>query len=176
MNWVVRGNLSPAFAQELRRAIAEMDPHQRVDRVRTMDEILSSTTADSRFDAWLFGAFAALALALTAIGIYGLLSFMVARRTNEFGTRMALGASRGDVLRLVLKQGITLTAVGLVAGLGGALFLGRSLSSLLFGVGATDPLSFAAVSVVLLGEGVLASYIPARRATKTDPMVALRYE
>jgi putative ABC transport system permease protein len=176
MNWVVRGNLSPAFAAELRRAIAEMDPHQRVDRVRTMDEILSSTTADSRFDAWLFGAFAALALALTAIGIYGLLSFTVARRTNEFGTRMALGASRGDVLFLVLKQGVMLTAVGLAVGLAGALVLGRSLSSLLFGIGATDPLSFAAVSVVLLGVGVLASYIPARRATKTDPMVALRYE
>ena len=176
MNWVVRGNLSPAFAQQLRRAVAEMDPNQRVNRVRTIQEILSSTTADSRFDAWLFGAFAAVALALTAIGIYGLLSFTVARRTNEFGTRMALGASRGDVLRLVLKQGVTLTAVGLVAGLGGALFLGRSLSSLLFGVRATDPFSFAAVSVVLLGVGVLASYIPARRATKTDPMVALRYE
>jgi putative ABC transport system permease protein len=176
MNWVVRGNLSPAFADQLRRAITEMDPNQRVNRVRTMDEILSSTTADSRFDAWLFGAFAAVALALTAIGIYGLLSFTVARRTNEFGTRMALGASRGDVLRLVLKQGVMLTAVGLVIGLAGALALGRSLSSLLFGVGATDPLSFAAVSVVLLGVGVLASYIPARRATKTDPMVALRYE
>jgi putative ABC transport system permease protein len=176
MNWVVRGSLSPAFAEELRRAVAEMDPHQRVDRVRTMDEILSSTTADSRFDAWLFGAFAAVALALTAIGIYGLLSFTVARRTNEFGTRMALGASRGDVLRLVLKQGVMLTAVGLAIGLAGALVLGRSLSSLLFGVGATDPASFAAVSVVLLGVGVLASYIPARRATKTDPMVALRYE
>jgi putative ABC transport system permease protein len=176
LHWVVRGNLSPTFAEQLRRAVAEMDPHQRVARVRTMDEILSSTTADSRFDAWLFGAFAALALALTAIGIYGLLSFTVARRTNEFGTRMALGASRGDVLRLVLKQGVTLTAVGLAFGLAGALVLGRSLSSLLFGVGATDPLSFAGVSVVLLGVGVLASYIPARRATKTDPMVALRYE
>jgi putative ABC transport system permease protein len=176
INWVVRGALSPTFAQQIRRAIAEMDPQQRVDRVRTMDEILSTTTADSRFDAWLFGAFAALALVLTAIGIYGLVSFTVARRTSEFGTRMALGASRGDVLRLVLKQGITLTAVGLVIGLGGALALGRSLSSLLFGVGATDPLSLAAVSVVLLGVGLLASYIPARRATKTDPMVALRYE
>jgi putative ABC transport system permease protein len=176
MNWVVRGNLSPTFAEGLRRAVTEMDPHQRVDRVRTMDEILSSTTADSRFDAWLFGAFATLALALTAIGIYGLLSFTVARRTSEFGTRMALGASRGDVLRLVLKQGVTLTAVGLAVGLAGALILGRSLSSLLFGVGATDPLSFAAVSAVLLGAGAVASYIPARRATKTDPMVALRYE
>ncbi len=176
IDWVVRGNLSPTFAEQLRRAVAEMDPHQRVDRVRTMDEILSSTTADSRFDAWLFGAFAALALTLTAIGIYGLLSFTVARRTNEFGTRMALGASRGDVLRLVLKQGVTLTAAGLVIGLAGALALGRSLSSLLFGVGATDPLSFAAVSIVLLGVGFLASYVPARRATKIDPMVALRYE
>ena len=89
---------------------------------------------------------------------------------------MALGASRGDVLRLVLKQGIMLTAIGLLFGLAGALALGQSLSSLLFGVGATDPVSFAAVSAVLLAVGVLASYIPARRATKTDPMVALRYE
>lgn len=176
MTWVVRGNLSPAFAEQLRRAIAEIDPHQRVDRIRTMDEIVSTTTADSRFDAWLFGAFAALALALTAIGIYGLVSFTVARRTGEFGTRMALGASRANILRLVLKQGVTLTIAGLVAGLAGALVLARSLSSLLFGVAATDPLSFAVVSVVLLSVGVLASYIPARRATRTDPMAALRYE
>jgi putative ABC transport system permease protein len=175
-SWVVRGNLSPTFTQQLLRAVAELDPHQRVNRVRTMDDILASTTADSRFDAWLFGAFAALALLLTAIGIYGLVSFTVARRTGEFGTRMALGASRGDVLRLVLKQGIMLTAIGLLFGLAGALALGRSLSSLLFGVGAADPVSFAAVSAVLLAVGVLASYIPARRATKTDPMVALRYE
>jgi ABC-type antimicrobial peptide transport system permease subunit len=166
MNWVVRDNISPTFAEQLRRAVAEMDPHQRIDRVRTMDEILATTTtADSRFDAWLFGAFAGLALALTAIGIYGVLSFTVARRTSEFGTRMALGASRADVLRLVLKQGVALTAVGLLIGLAGALALSRSLSSLLFGVRATDPLSFAAVSVVLLGVGLLASYIPARCAT-----------
>jgi putative ABC transport system permease protein len=176
MAWVVAGNFSPTFAEQVRRAITEMDPRQRITRFRTMDEIVASTTADSRFDAWLFGGFAALALTLTAIGIYGLLSFTVARRTSEFGTRMALGASRGDVLRLVLKQGIGLTAMGLAIGLAGALALARSISSLLFGVGATDPLSFAIVSAVLLGVGVLASYIPARRATRTDPTVALRCE
>jgi putative ABC transport system permease protein len=176
MAWVVAGNLPPTFAEQVRRAIAEMDSHQRVTRFRTMDEIVASTTADSRFDAWLFGGFAALALILTAIGIYGLLSFTVARRTSEFGTRMALGASRGDVLRLVLQQGIGLTAMGLAIGLAGALALARSLSSLLFGVGATNPFSFAVVSAVLLGVGVLASYIPARRATRTDPTVALRCE
>jgi ABC-type antimicrobial peptide transport system permease subunit len=141
-----------------------------------MEEIVESTTADSRFYVWLFGALAGLALVLSMIGIYGLLSFSVARRTTEIGTRMALGASRPAVLALVLKQGVVLVLLGLVVGLGGALAVTRSLATLLFGVRPTDPVSFIAVSVLLLCVGVLASYFPARRATNVDPMVALREE
>jgi putative ABC transport system permease protein len=176
MSWVVRADLSSGIATQLRQAIADLDPQQRVQRFRTMEEIVASTTADSRFDAWLFGAFAALALLLTTIGVYGLLAFSVARRTAEIGTRMALGAGRGDVLRMVLRQGVGLVAAGLVLGLGGALLVTRSLQDLLFGVKPTDPLSFAAVAVLLIAVGFAASYFPARRATKVDPMIALRYE
>jgi putative ABC transport system permease protein len=176
MNWVVRADLSPEIANRLRLAAADFDPRLRVQRMRTVDEIVAATTADSRFDAWLFGAFAALALVLTTVGVYGLLSFSVARRTAEIGTRMALGASRGDVLRMVLWQGVGLVAAGLVLGLAGAVVLTRSLQDLLFGVKATDPLSFACVAVLLLAVGLAASYFPARRATKVDPLVALRYE
>jgi putative ABC transport system permease protein len=172
--WVVRGDLTPGFAQQARRAIAELDSHQRVDRFRSMDEIVASTTVDTRFDAWLFGSFAALALVLTAVGVYGLLSFSVVRRTNEIGMRIALGAGRGDVVAMVLRQGVVLIAVGLVAGLACAYFMTRYLTNLLFGVQPTDPLSFAAVAALLLCVGVLASYLPARRASKVDPMVALR--
>ena len=141
-----------------------------------MDSVVAATTANSRFDAWLFGAFAALALLLTGIGVYGLLAFSVARRTNEIGTRMALGASRLEVLGMVLRQGLGLVGAGLLLGLAGAFAVTRSLTSLLFGVRPTDPLSFGLVAAVLIGVGLLASYIPARRATKVDPMVALRYE
>ena len=174
MNWVVKGE--PGVTGAIRRAIAEIDPHQRVERLRTMDAIVASTTADSRFDAWLFGAFAGLALLLSAIGVCGLLSFSVALRTGEIGTRMALGASRMQVLSMVLGQGVVLTAIGLLAGLAGAFLLTRSLQSLLFGVRSTDPLTFMAVSATMFCTGLLASYIPARRATRVDPMTALRWE
>jgi putative ABC transport system permease protein len=141
-----------------------------------MQAVVDSTTADSRFDAWLFACLAGLALLLTAIGMYGLLSFSVARRAQEIGTRMALGASRASVLALVLKQGIALTLAGLAAGLAGALVVTRFLAALLFGVKATDPASFLGVSALLVAVGFLASYFPARRATRVDPMVALRDE
>src|SRR5581483_4229711 len=125
----------------------------RIGRIQTMQEIVESTTARSRFDAWLFASLAGLALALTAIGVYGLLSFAVARRTQEIGTRMALGASRGSVLALILKQGLVLIGVGLAVGLAGAFVATRSLATLLYGVKAGDPLSFAGVSVLLLAVG-----------------------
>jgi putative ABC transport system permease protein len=176
MNWVVRADLSPEIANRLRQAIADFDPRLRTQSIRTMEEIVAATTADSRFDAGLFGAFAALALVLATVGVYGLLSFSVARRTAEIGTRMALGATRADVLRMVLRQGVGLVAAGLVCGLAGAFVLTRSLQDLLFGVKPTDPLSFAAVAVLLVVVGLSASYFPARRATKVDPVVALRYE
>jgi putative ABC transport system permease protein len=174
--WVVRAGSSAPLAGRVRSSVAEVNPRQTVERFRGMQDIVNSTMADSRFDAWLFGSFAALALLLAAIGVYGLLSFSVARRTNEIGTRMALGATRGDVLKLVLQQGLTLVWIGLAVGVAGALILTRSLETLLFGVRPADPVSFAVVAILLLSAGVLASYLPARRATKVDPMVALRYE
>jgi putative ABC transport system permease protein len=175
-NWVVRGTLAETFASDLRQLVAEIDPRQRLDHVRTMDAIVDAGKADSRFDAYLFGILAAIALALTAIGVYGLLSFSVARRTQEIGMRMALGASRAAVLKMVLQQGLSLVAIGLALGLAGAFAVSRSLQGLLFGVRPTDPSSFVAVAVVLLAAGFLASYFPARRATEVDPMSALRAE
>jgi putative ABC transport system permease protein len=173
MNWMVRGDLT---AQQAKATIEQVDTRLRIERFRSMDSILARGTADARFDAWLFGSFAALALALTAIGVYGLLAFSVARRTNEIGARMALGATRFQVLRLVLRQGLGLVATGLALGLAGSFALTRSLATLLFGVKPTDPLSFALVAVVLMAVGLLASYIPARRATRVDPVIALRAE
>ena len=144
--------------------------------VKTMEQILASSLTDWRFHAILLGAFGALAMFIAAIGIYGVISYSVAQRTHEIGIRMALGAATRDVLTMVVKQGAILAAIGIAIGLVAAFGLTRLMTSLLYGVRATDPSTFVAVSLLLTGVALLASYIPARRAMRVDPIVALRYE
>lgn len=176
LTWVVRLEGAVARGESLRRAVSEVDAEQRVRQMRTMEEILSATTASSRFNTWLFGAFAGVALLLAALGVYGLQSFVAASRRREIGTRIALGATRGNVLGLFFRQGLVLTGTGLVLGLGGAWFASRWLAALLHGVKGTDWRSFLAAAGVLLAAALAATWIPARRATRIDPMTALRYE
>ncbi|HJR05678.1 MAG TPA: ABC transporter permease [Pyrinomonadaceae bacterium] len=174
---VVRTDLEPlSLASAVRRAVWEVDKDQPVSKIRTMEEIVSESVARQRFSMLLLGIFATLALVLAAVGIYGVMSYSVAQRTREFGIRMALGAQRSDVLKLAVGQGLKLVLVGIVIGLGAAFVLTRVMSSLLFGVSATDPVTFITISLVLVGVAVLASFVPALRATKIDPMDALRYE
>ncbi len=173
----VRGNGNPAgLAADVRAAVWSLDRQLALGSVRTMNEVISKSTASRRFSLVLLGAFAALALLLAAIGIYAVLAYSVARRTHEIGVRMALGARRGDVLRLVLGQGLRVTAIGIVLGVAGALVLTRFLQSLLYEVQPTDPPTFVGVLLLLVTVSVAASYLPARRAMRVDPMVALRYE
>jgi putative ABC transport system permease protein len=174
--WIVKTDGTADFAAQLRSAIVAIDAGQRVRRVRTMNDIVALTSATSRFNATLFGIFAGVALLLGALGLYGVLSFLVTRRRQEIGMRMALGASKPDVVKVFLKQGLALTVVGLCIGIAGALFVSRWLTSLLFGVTPTDPFSFVAVSLVLLAVAGAASYVPARRAAAIDPMAAIRSE
>jgi putative ABC transport system permease protein len=141
-----------------------------------MEKALLNYTESRRTYMKFISLFAGVGLVLAAVGIYGIMSYLVARRTHEIGTRMALGAERTDVLKLVLEKGLTLIAVGLAIGVAGALALTRALASLLYGVTPTDPVTFVVVSLLLTAVGLLACYIPARRATKIDPMMALRYE
>ncbi|HUX66079.1 MAG TPA: ABC transporter permease [Terriglobales bacterium] len=157
-------------------AIQALDPDQPLYDVLSMDQRVALSLAQRRLTLWLMGAFALLALALAAIGIYGVLSYAVAQRRQEIGVRMALGADRGRVLGLVLGQGLKLAAAGAAAGLVAALLLGRLASSFLFGVTITDPLTLAGVPALLLGIAALACYLPARRATRVDPVIALRGE
>jgi len=158
-----------------RQAIWRLNKNQALDSIKTVDEIKTDSLGANRFQTALLGAFAGLALLLAAIGIYGVISYSVAQRTHEMGVRAALGASRRDQLRLVLRSGMSLTAIGLGIGVLGALGLTRLLASLLFGVSPRDPWTLAVVSVVLAVVAATACYMPARRATRVDPMVALRY-
>jgi ABC-type antimicrobial peptide transport system permease subunit len=141
-----------------------------------MEEVLSKAQSRPRFLTMLLTMFSGVALLIATIGIYGVISYSVARRSKEFGLRMALGAQSGNILGLVMKQGFWLTAIGAVAGLGAALGLTRLMASLLFGVQPTDAVTFVSVSALLAAVALIASYIPARRATQVDPMKALRYE
>src|SRR2546429_4488167 len=144
--------------------------------VCSSDLVVEDSVAGRRFQMSLLAVFATIALGLAAIGIYGLMSYTVNQRTHEIGIRMALGAKRGEILHLVVRHGMMLAIVGVVLGTVGALLLTRYLSSMLYGVGANDPPTLLSVATLLIGVSALASYIPARRAMRVDPMVALRYE
>jgi putative ABC transport system permease protein len=153
-----------------------LDPGEPVYQVVTMNERLSDSFAPRRFQMLLFGAFAAMASAIAAVGIYGVVSYAVSRRTHEIGIRMALGATPRDALKMVVRQGMLLALIGVGLGLAGALALTRVMKSLLFNVSATDPATFVGVPLALVAVALIASYIPARRATKVDPLQALRQE
>jgi predicted permease len=174
---IVRTSMEPsAIASAVRAEIRRLDPEIPVPQFQTMGEIVSASVAQRRFQLTLVMLFAAIALGLASLGIYGVVSYSVAQRRNEMGIRMALGASGSDLRSLVLKQGLAPVVIGLVAGLAGALALGRVLSGLLFGVSASDPLTMGTVAAVLLIVAAMACYVPALRATRSDPLVALRYE
>jgi predicted permease len=170
-----RGNPA-AMVSSIRNEIQRFDAEMPVYNISTMQERLAEQASETRSYTLLMGLFASLALMLSVVGIYGVMSYMVSERTREIGIRMALGAGRGDVLRLVITQGMGLAAAGIAIGLGGAILLTRFMESLLYGVSATDPMTFAALSLLLAGVALVACFIPARRATKVDPMVALRHE
>jgi ABC-type antimicrobial peptide transport system permease subunit len=174
---VIRTTADPRSAAGfLRAALSSEDPQLPIRDIQTMEEIIDGSVAQRRFQAMLVIAFAASALLVASLGIYGVVSYSVARRRNEIGIRMALGAQRSQLLRLVIRQGMTPVMLGLAGGLTGALVLGRMIRGLLFEVQPGDPLTIAGVIIVLLAVGVLACLFPAQRAAGTDVVAALRFE
>ncbi len=177
MTMMVRTSVDPlSLVSAVRRRISEKDSEEPLFDVQTMDRRVTDSVAGRRFSMLLLGVFAGLALVLASVGIYGVISYTATQRTHEIGIRMALGAERADVLRMVVGHGLRLSLIGIGAGLAAALGLTRLMSSMLFGVRPTDFVTFAAVSLLLAGVAALASYVPARRATRVDPIIALRYE
>ena len=177
LSWAIRAAADPGpLRTAIQHEFLAVDPQLPVAKIRSMDQVISESTARQNFNMLLLTIFAALALLLAAIGIYGLMSYTVEQRLQELGIRMALGAGGGDMLRLVVGQGMKLTIIGAILGLAAAFGLTRLLASLLFGVKTTDPLTYAAVALVLSAVALLACFIPAIRAAKVDPVIALRYE
>jgi predicted permease len=177
LSFVIRATGEPAsLISAVRRLVAEVEPNQALHNVMTMEQRLANTTASRRLNTALLGSFAGVALLLAVVGIYGVMSYAVTQRRREIGVRMALGAQRDDVSRLVIGEGMKLALIGALLGLGGALALTRLLKTLLFGVSATDPLTFIVIAALLIMVALLACWIPARRATKVDPLIALRHE
>ena len=165
-----------ALLPSLRALVQRMGSENVIFGARAMDDIIADSLAPRRFSMIVLGAFALLALLLSSVGIYGVISYVVTQRTNEIGIRMALGAGRGDIVRLVVGQGAAMAVVGVAIGVVAALALSRLMGDLIYGVAATDPLTFAAVAGGLTLVALLASYLPARRAMRVDPMLALRHE
>jgi putative ABC transport system permease protein len=177
MYLVARTKSEPlVLAKTIQQEVAKIDKDQPVANIKTMENFFEESVAPRRFSVFLITVFAGIALVLSSIGIYSVISYSVSQRRNELGIRMALGAQARDILRLVVGQGFKFIALGIAIGLGAALALTRLLTSLLFNVSARDPFIFIAISLILAFVALLASYIPARRATKVDPIRALRYE
>ena len=174
---VLRTALDPAATPAaLRATVAAMDRTLPVDRIESMDQLIAGSVAQPRFRTVVLAAFSLLALLMASIGIYGVMNYLVVQRTREFGIRLSVGATRTDLLRLVLGRAAALIAAGTCVGLAGAVLLVRFIAKLLFGTTPLDPLTFVVVPILLASVALAASYIPARRATRIDPMVALRYE
>jgi putative ABC transport system permease protein len=174
---VARTRVIPAsVVPAIRAALATLDKEQPLNQIRTMDEVIAETYGAIRFPMTLVWLFSALALVLSVVGILGVMSYAVSQRTREIAIRMALGATRREVLWLVLQEGIGVTMLGVAIGLAGALVMSRIMAGYVYGISSTDPLTFVAASLVLIMAAFLASYLPAHRATRVDPMAALRYE